>query len=718
MECLHCNLTAYTYKGELIKVEASNDFNVKGCMRGLSRTKWVKHKERVTTPLLRDGEKGKGAFKPISWDEALDLMEKKIRDTIAEEGHKGLFFTEFTGNMDAIKGPMGRAFFDYLGGATHRQGSICCGAAHFTMPQITGVRFTDTRDTIADSRYLLCWGNNPATTMHAYWKDFVQAKENGARIVVIDPRFSETAAQADEWIPIIPGTDTALALGMMKIIFDENLIDEPYLRAHTGATYLITETDSLARTDENDSDSYLAYDLLSKSYVRHDTPDIKPVLFQSELPANSPYMTVFERVRRESDSWTVKRTSEETSIPESTILRLSRDYATSAASMIIQNMSGAQRTEHGSQVIASQNYLPLLTGQIGKKGTGLCDAGGAANQMVRFSPAVPPAQNVQPVPPIPMAKIGRAIVEEEPHRIKFWYNMTFSPATQLSNTNMVKEAFKKVFLVVADNLMTDTAMWADLVLPVTTIFEDVSVMAGVRSHYVQLMEKAVEPPGEAKPDYWIFARMAERFGFGEVFNQPIEHYIENVLAGTGITIEQLRKGPVKPVKGPWIPYEGGKFYTSTGKANFYLEGFQGKGLPPVATYFEVVESPKGSPELAKKYPLMAVQRKLPRSVHSSHGTNEWIIDVYQNQPNLMIHPDDAKARGIKHGGWAIAYNDRGEHRAIADVSTLIKKGVVSLENGWWERQGGTSSSVSSDTVEGSGMGQSCNSTLINVRAEV
>lgn len=138
--------------------------------------------------------------------------------------------------------------------------------------------------------------------------------------------------------------------------------------------------------------------------------------------------------------------------------------------------------------------------------------------------------------------------------------MTLGAMTQLPNTNQVREAFKKVpFVVVADNLMSSSALYADLVLPVTTIFEDVSLMAGVRSHYVQLMEKAVEPPGEAKPDYWIFARLAERFGFGDVFNQPIEHYIDTCLKGSGITREMLKKGRYAPLKKTGSPLRMGSF---------------------------------------------------------------------------------------------------------------------------------------------------------------
>ncbi|MEB1083527.1 molybdopterin-dependent oxidoreductase [Citrobacter portucalensis] len=717
MECLHCNLTAYVWQDRLVKIEASKDFNVKCCMRGISRTKWVYHPQRVTQPLLRIGEKGEGKFKPISWDDALDRIEKEIRTVIAEQGNEGLLITTHAGNMDSIKNDMGKAFFDYLGGSTKQVGSLCCAAVTAAMIPMLGLRYADTRDTIADSRYILCWGNNPAVTMHAYWKNYVQAQKNGARIVVIDPRFNETAAKADEWIPIVPGSDTALALGMIKMIIEERLYDAPFLRAHTGAVYLVDKEQKLLRQSQEDQDSYLVYDTLSKALVRHDAEGIIPALFNEELPPDSPYSTVLNEVYQQALPWTVAKVSAETEIPEHTIVRLTRDYAGTTPSMIVQNMSGAQRTEFGTYTAASQFYLALITGNIGKRGAGVCDAGGA-RQMAKFSPIIPPAPNAKKIPPIPVSKIGEWIVQDKPNKIKFWWNMTMGAMTQLPNTNMVREALKKVpFVVVADNLMTSTALYADLVLPVTTIFEDVSLMAGIRSHYVQLMEKAVEPPGEAKPDYWIFARLAERFGFGEVFNQPIEHYIDACLKGSGITREMLAKGPVRPTEGDWIPFKDGEFRTTTKKAHFFIEEWQKKKFSPVVTWMQVSESLKGSPELAGKYPLMAVQRKLARSVHSSHGMNPWILEIQRDKPNVMIHPEDARNRRIEHGEWVTVFNHRGEHRAIADVTTRIKKGVVSLENGWWEQQGGSSSHVTNDQVDLLSNGHSCNSTLVDVRRE-
>ncbi len=461
MECLHCNLTAYTYQGKLMKIQATEGFNVKCCLRGMSRTKWVYHDQRVKTPLLRVGEKGKAEFKPISWNEALDLIEKNIRETIDKYGNEGLFISTHAGNMDSIKNDMGKAFFDYLGGATKQAGSLCCSAVTAAMIPMLGLRYADTRDTIADSRYILCWGNNPAVTMQAYFKNYNQVRKNGARLVVIDPRFNETAAKADEWIPIIPGTDTALALGMIKIIIEENRIDENFLRVHTGAVYLVDTDQKQVRQNEDDKDSYLVFDILSKQLVRHDSPDIKPALFQHELPDNLGYTTVFEQIYQQAKGWDVARVSEETDVPVETIVRLARDYSSITPSMIVQNMSGAQRTEHGAYVAASQFYLALLTGNIGQRGAGVCDAGGA-RQMAKFSPIVPPAPNVKNIPPIPVAKVGDFIVNEKPHPINFWWIMTMGVMTQLPNTNKVREALKKVpFVVVADNLMSSTALYAD-----------------------------------------------------------------------------------------------------------------------------------------------------------------------------------------------------------------------------------------------------------------
>lgn len=718
MECLHCNLTAFVKDGKVVKVEASEDFNVKGCLRGVSRSQWVNNPDRLKKPLLRTGKKGSGQFKEISWDEALDLMVEKIKDTKQRLGNQGLLLETASGNMDAIKNSMAGAFFDYLGGATRPVGSLCCSAVAAAMNPMVGFRYVDTRDTIRDSKYILCWGNNPAVTMQAYFKEYEEAIKNGARLVVIDPRFSETAGRADEWIPIVPSTDTALALGMLNIIIQENLIDRPFLLNHTGAVYLVDDKGNQVRENEADPNSYLVFDVNKNALVRHDSAGVQPALSMDEAAIPNGYKTVFDLIKAEAAKWTPEATEKETDVPKGTVIRLAREYALSKASMIVQNMSGAQRTEYGTYVAASQFYLALVTGNIGKPGTGVCDAGGVT-QFAKINPPV-----ASPVPPaeikgIPVAKLGASIVNSDPAEIGFWYIMTTSPMTQVPNTNMVRKALEKVpFVVVADNLMTSTALYADLVLPVTTIFEDTSLMAGIRSHYVQLMEKAVEPPGEAKPDYWIFIELAKRFGLGEAFDKPIEVHIKASLKDSGVTLEQLKKGPVKPVPTPSVPFKDGVFRTPTKKAHFFVEDWAQKDFSPVVTYIRADECVKNeSNNLVNKYPLMAAQYKMARSIHSSFSTLPWINEVHQSKPEVLIHPNDAEKRGIKDGTKTVVYNDRGEHHAIAVVTTHIKEGVVGLQNGWWEQQGGSSSHITNDKPEPLGNGQSCNNSLVEIRKE-
>ncbi len=199
----------------------------------------MNHPHRLKKPLVRTGEKGSGEFKEISWDEALDLITEKITETKKKLGNRGLLLQTASGNMDSIKNSMAVAFFNDLGGATRPQGSLCCSAVTAAMNPMVGFRYVDTRDTIRDSRYIICWGNNPAVTMQAYFKEYEEAMKNGAKLVVIDPRYSETAARAHEWVPIMPSTDTALALGMLNVIIQENLIDRDFLVNHTGAVYLV-----------------------------------------------------------------------------------------------------------------------------------------------------------------------------------------------------------------------------------------------------------------------------------------------------------------------------------------------------------------------------------------------------------------------------------------------------------------------------------------------
>lgn len=386
--------------------------------------------------------------------------------------------------------------------------------------------------------------------------------------------------------------------------------------------------------------------------------------------------------------------------------------------MIINNMGSFQRTEYGTQAVGAQFYLAFLTGNIGKAGTGVCDAGGVT-QMAKFGAAFAgPKVKPKKVPPIPTAKLGEYVLEGKPTKINFWMTQTCGIIGQWPNANKVIEAVKSVpFFVVSENLMTPTARYADILLPATTVFEYDSVMAGARNHYVQLIEKAVQPQGEAKPDYWIYGQLAKRFGFAEAFDIPVEQMIKNVLKPSGITYEEIKKKPTSPVKAPWIPFKDGYFKTPNGKANFYCEPWVAKGFLPVVTYIQVKESPKGDPKLAEKFPLQAIQRKVIRNIHTSFQNNEWIEQLFGKEPSVLMNTKDASKRGIKHGDHVVVFNDRGEHPTIAVVNDNILPGVVCLENGWWMGQNGFNSSsvLTNDAIEVLGTGTAICSTLVEVR---
>lgn len=209
-ECQHHNLKGYVVDGKLVKVESSELNDCAACARGISRSQMVNDPDRLTMPLLLDGEKGSGQFKEISWDEAFDLIEQKFKDAIATDGNKSICYVTGSGNFGAMHGPVANAFFGHLGGASTTVGSLCCAGTTAAIVPIYGKRFLDCRNQIENSTYVVVWGNNPAISKQGYFQRFEHVVENGGKLVVIDPIYTESAAKATDWLQPWPGTDAAL----------------------------------------------------------------------------------------------------------------------------------------------------------------------------------------------------------------------------------------------------------------------------------------------------------------------------------------------------------------------------------------------------------------------------------------------------------------------------------------------------------------------------
>ena len=269
-------------------------------------------------------------------------------------------------------------------------------------------------------------------------------------------------------------------------------------------------------------------------------------------------------------------------------------------------------------------------------------------------------------------------------------------------------------MVVQDIFMTTSARYADIVLPVTTLFETQNLLAGVRSRYIQLMNQAIEPLFESRSDRWILTELAKRLDFGEDFEKPDEEMFRQVLQPTGVTLEQLKEGPVNPMPDPWIPFADKKFPTPSGRIELFSLYLQGKGFSPLLEYLHPEEAPWSAPELAEKYPLQLINRKNHNHVNSSFHHHDLLTEIWKGQV-LQIHPDDAGPRSIEEGSRVRVFNGRGSIDAMAEVTTGILSGVVSVTTGWGgvdEKQ--TASLLSPDKYEPISLGHTLNSSLVNV----
>ena len=441
---------------------------------------------------------------------------------------------------------------------------------------------------------------------------------------------------------------------------------------------------------------------------------MRPALTGSYEIGGARYQPVFEWLRAIAARYTPDIVQRVTGAPAEVVAPVTREYASVRPAAIIQNMAGAQRTDHGTLTVIGHLYLATLTGNVGLLGGGVNDNGGFLGQGGTINYPVPLQRN-EPIAGIPATKLGEYLLERKPHPIRAIHVAGTGVLTQYPNTRKIIAGLDNVDLVVVQDIfMTTTARYADFVLPVTTIFETRSLMAGIRSRYIQLMQQAIEPLFEARSDRWIMTELAKRLGFGEDFDKPDDEILRHVLEPTGVSLEQLEKGPVNPMPDPWIPFADKRFNTQSGRIELFSLYLQGKGFAPILEYEHPVEAPWVDETLAARYPLQLINRKNHNHVNSSFHHHDFLTEIWARQV-LQIHPDDAQRRGVEHGGRIRIFNDRGEIEAMAEVTRGIMRGVVSVTTGWGgvdEKQ--TASILSPDKYEPISLGHTLNSSMVEV----
>lgn len=718
-ECQHHLLKGYVRDGKLVKVESGEVNESPACARGFARVEMCNSEKRLTKPLKLVGEKGSGNFEEISWDEAYDLIEEKLRYALDNGGSQSIIVQGGSGNFSSLTSAMG-TLGSWLGGTTAISGNFCCAGIDSGLGTVLGNRTTPLRNELEKADYIIAWGNNPVVTMTGYFGRFQKMMDNGGTLCTIDPFLSETADKSQEWIQPWPGTDSAVALAMLKVVIDEGLADEEYLIAHTTAPCLIDKkTNAPAFTDPADDTTYQVYDPASKKLVAHDAAGVTPPLSVEGTDIAKDYVTIYDLVKAEADKWGKEAVEAETGCSYDDIARIARDYANAEKAIIIQNMGGYQRTENGAYATATQVYLALFCGHIGHEGDGMYDAGGSA-ALVPSGQAFESNPDAAQYEAIPFPHFGEMVLEDKPAKINFMWVDCGNPVAQMPNTNMWKKALEHIpFVVKVDQFMNSTCLWSDLVLPNTALFETPNITHSARSAVIQISEAGVTPPGEAKTDLEITAEVAKRFGFEQYFNEDPKVYISRVLEGSGVTYDELveKKGvnAWELVPG-WIAYKDGNFDTSTGKAHLWVQAWVDEGFPAIACHQRPAEHPlNADSDLAKKYPLAAVQRKTRHQVHTIFNNLESMLSMDGHKPLIVIHPDDAAARSIAMGDEVTVFNDRGEHSGLALVSENVKPGVVVLQNGWDDTTASPTSNVTNNAWPTLGTIHCCNSTLVEVK---
>ena len=602
----------------------------------------VYHPERILYPMRRVGSKGSGEFARITWEEAIAEITVRWRDIIRQQGAECILPYSYAGTLGLVNGAVTDSRFWNRLGACRLERAICGHAAEEAVLLTVGGRLAPSPEMLLRSKLVLIWGSNPASTAPHIMPFLRQAQRNGTRVVVIDPIHTLTARSADQHIQPYPGTDAALALSLMHVIVEEGLHRPEWIAAHT-----------------------LGWERL------------------------------LERIMK----FPPERAAQLTGLSIETIVDLARSYAMTTPALL-RVTDGINRHTNGGQTVRTLACLPALTGQYGLPGGGLMYS---TSDWLKWDKAAVTHSNDPACPPesrtLNMNRLGSILTGEANPPIASLFVYNANPVASSPNAGKIVEGLMRadLFTVVHELFETDTARYADILLPATSQLEHVDLHKPYGHLSLQYNMPAIAPLGEAKSNWDVMRALAASMGFDDAWlKEDANEVIRSVLEATaqsnpllaGITLERLQVEGSIPLTIPaeqQVPFANGIFHTPSGKVEFYSEQAAAKGYDPVPCWEPEVES--GVEESAQHLAYSRLPLLCPAAHHfvsSTFGNQERMI-AREGAPMLRIHPQDAESRGIHHGQLVRVSNERGECYLVADVTGDVRPGVLATTTVWWPK---------------------------------
>ena len=693
------------------------------CLKGVSNAmQRVYSDNRVKYPMKRAGERGEGKWERISWDEALDYIASKHKEISEKYGPEANSWISMTGNYGAMVQTIGTRTANSVGGTAFTNfGIMGDNASNMGMLLPTGVQQEGhSWDDLKGAKLGLFFGCNYCETTVNDSHFVMDAIENGMKLIVIDPRFSRTAAKAHKWIPIRPGTDAALLLGISNYVIENEKYDSRYLKLYTDAPLLVrNDTGELLTSSEVGlgADGFVGWDSSAEAPVYLEVNATQPYPLHIEYDVTDPEVyvplrgeelalkgsfnvvvdgksisctTVWSLLVEHLKQYDINSVSSICEVPEQDIIELAELYINTNPAAIRMSQ-GVQRYWQGHQPFRAGMVLAGICGNIGKKHSGFTWSDGSLMRLL-FSV---PGEWMAPVPNVsgksaPGTRFIDHIINADPYPIKSLWVVAYGLGTQTpERSRLFGEAFNQLDLVVVSEIvMTPAAEMADIVLPVTSYFEESGDVIGSWSNrYIQVRKQAIEPLWESRTDFQIFKDYAERMGVGQYWDMTDIEAGRLILEKSpskvfnSVNFDKLYTDGVTEINMPeeYYPFADLRFPTKTGRFTFYNPEYsEFREALPVFT--EPLESNRN--KLAEKFPFVFMNVRSVYSAHSQHYPLKWIREV-NPEPLVQINPKDAELKQLKDRDKVRIFNERGSFETKIIITEGIKPGCINLCQGWW-----------------------------------